>query len=232
MKITCLLTQYKRNHLRDQLESVYNQTLKPEQVIVFQNENHVDIQDLKKQYDFIHVQSDYNTKHFGRFTFCLNFSYDYCIVMDDDILPGAKCFESYVRQAEETNGIIGGIGRFLDTSDKNHTAKMSDVGKRNLTEVVWCCHLWLFRKKHLHNMFSIEPYTWDTGEDMHLCFTNKVRDNVPCYAAEQLTQEESSDIRNNQWSDDEFASFRTSSHRPLRNNIQKHFIEKYNLRSV
>ena len=47
MKICILLTQYKRNYLKQQLESIKNQSLQPNYLIVFQNENHVNIDDLK-----------------------------------------------------------------------------------------------------------------------------------------------------------------------------------------
>ena len=48
MKVGVLLTVWKRNHLEEQLKSVLNQTLKPDYLIVFQNGNHVNIDNLKK----------------------------------------------------------------------------------------------------------------------------------------------------------------------------------------
>ena len=47
MKIGVLLTQWKRHHLEKQLVQIYNQTIRPDYIIVFQNENHVDITELK-----------------------------------------------------------------------------------------------------------------------------------------------------------------------------------------
>ena len=41
MKVLVLLTVYKRNTLEDQLKSIYNQTLKPDYLVVFQNDDHV-----------------------------------------------------------------------------------------------------------------------------------------------------------------------------------------------
>ena len=40
MKLLVVLTQWKRKHLELQLKSIYSQTLKPDYVVVFQNENH------------------------------------------------------------------------------------------------------------------------------------------------------------------------------------------------
>ena len=98
MKIGLVLTQWKRNNLKYQLDSIYKQTLKPHYIVVFQNENHVDISDLKKQYNFIHVKSDYNTKYFGRFSYFFTLPVDICIVMDDDIIPGKNCIKNYIEQ--------------------------------------------------------------------------------------------------------------------------------------
>ena len=95
MKIGVLLTQWKRHHLEKQLVQIYNQTIRPDYIIVFQNENHVDITELKKKYNFIHVKSDYNTKYFGRFAYFFSIPVDICIVMDDDIIPGINCIKNY-----------------------------------------------------------------------------------------------------------------------------------------
>ena len=43
MKLLVVLTQYKRNHLEKQLCAINNQTIKPDYLVVFQNESHVDI---------------------------------------------------------------------------------------------------------------------------------------------------------------------------------------------
>ena len=118
MKFSLLLTVYKRSNIEKQLEAIYNQTIKPDYLIVFQNENNVSIEYLKKKYNFIHVKSDYNTKYFGRFSYCLNLPVDICIIMDDDIIPGKKCFKNYIEQCINLNGIIGGNGRPINCDNK------------------------------------------------------------------------------------------------------------------
>ena len=57
MKILVLLTVYKRNYLEQQLEAIKKQTLKPDYLIVYQNEEHINIEPLKKKYEFIHIKS-------------------------------------------------------------------------------------------------------------------------------------------------------------------------------
>ena len=111
MKLLVVLTQYKRNHLEKQIQAINNQTIKPDYLVVFQNENHVDITGLKEKYEFIHIKSDYNTKYFGRFATCFTFPVDICMVLDDDIIPGLNCLKNHMDQCIELNSIIGGNGR-------------------------------------------------------------------------------------------------------------------------
>ena len=80
MKLLVILTQYKRNHLEKQLVQMGKQTIKPDYLVVFQNESHIDISGLKEKYKFIHIKSDYNTKYFGRFDSCFTFPVDICMV--------------------------------------------------------------------------------------------------------------------------------------------------------
>tara|TARA_B100000575_G_scaffold294499_1_gene310856 strand:+ start:5289 stop:5996 length:708 start_codon:yes stop_codon:yes gene_type:complete len=227
MKIGLVLTQWKRNNLKYQLDSIYKQTLIPHYIVVFQNENHVDISDLKKQYDFIHVKSDYNTKYFGRFSYFFTLPVDICIVMDDDIIPGKNCIKNYIEQCIRKDGIIGGNGRIGYFSPYRNIVKQPcDVGVRNNTEQVdFVGHMWVFKKKCLYHMFGTKPFTYDTSEDMHLCFSNKVYGKINSYTAKQLTVDDMCDIAYNKLADDAFSSFKTTK-TSLRENVEKYWIEK------
>ena len=160
MKLLVVLTQYKRSHLEKQLIQMNKQTIKPDYLVVFQNENHIDISDLKEKYEFIHIKSDYNTNFFGRFAACFTFPVDICMVLDDDIIPGTNCLTNYMEQCIELNSIIGGNGRFgINNPNKGNGLKQPpDVGIRaKYTLVDFVGHLWCFKKEWLHYMFSIKP---------------------------------------------------------------------------
>ena len=233
MKFIVVLTQYKRNNLEKQLIQIKKQTLQPDYVVVFQNENHVDISDLKSKYKFIHIKSDYNTKFFGRFAACFTFPVDICIVMDDDIIPGINCFQNYINQCIELNSIIGGNGRFgINNKQRRNLKYYGDVGIRPEPVVVdFVGHLWCFKKECLYSMFSIEPFTYDTGEDMHLCFSNKVKNSIKSYTAKQTSIDDSCDITHNKLSSDVHASYITTPNE-LRSNVEKYFMDKYHLELI
>lgn len=231
MNLLVVLTQYKRNNLEKQLQSINNQTIKPDFLVVFQNENHVDISNLKNKYNFIHIKSDYNTKYFGRFASCFTFPVDICMVLDDDIIPGPNCLKNYMEQCIKLNAIIGGNGR-IGINNPYKLNKPRDVGIRNNHVLVdFVGHLWCFKKDWLHYMFSIKPFTYDTGEDMHLCFTSKVLGNINSYTAKQSCSNDMCDITNNNLASDLYSSYKVTS-QELRSNVEKYFIENYKLQLI
>lgn len=232
MKVCVLLTQWKRNNLEQQLKFIMKQTNKVDYLIVFQNDRHVDIEHLKSKYNFIHVRSDYNTKYFGRFAYLLSIPADICIVMDDDVIPGINCVKNYVTQCVEKNGIIGGNGRigllskaFHEKNGTKSTAiQPSDVGLRGGSKVDFVGHVWCFKKDWLNYMFRIKPCTYDTGEDMHLCFSSKVYGGISSYVAEHKELNDCGDIAYNKLATDEFSSYRTTP-QELRKSVERYWLE-------
>mgnify|MGYP001442468499 CR=1 FL=1 len=233
MSLLVVLTQYKRNHLEKQLELINNQTIKPDYLVVFQNENHVDISHLKNKYNFIHIKSDYNTKYFGRFASCFTFPVDICMVLDDDIMPGSNCLKNYMDQCINLNAIIGGNGRIgINNPNKSRLNQPGDIGCRGSHCLVdFVGHLWCFKKDWLYYMFAIKPFTQDTGEDMHLCFSSKVLGNINSYLAKQNNYEDMCDISHNQYACDEHSSYKITKPE-LRSNVEKYFIENYKLELI
>lgn len=230
-KLLVVLTQYKRNHLEEQLESINNQTVKPDYLVVLQNENHVDITHLKNKYDFIHIHSDFNTKFFGRFANCFVYPVDICMILDDDIIPGKNCLKNYMEQCLLLNSIIGGNGR-IGYNNNSKLKRPREVGIRNENTLVdFVGHIWCFKKEWLHYMFAINPFTYDTGEDMHLCYSSKVLGDIKSYVGKQTNKEDMCDIKNNAYAGDNFASYRTTSGK-LRKDIENYFIENHNLELI
>jgi hypothetical protein len=233
MKLLVVLTQYKRNNLEKQLEQIKEQTIKPDYIVVFQNENHIDITNIKNKHDFIHIKSDYNTKYFGRFAACFTFPVDICCVLDDDIIPGVNCIKNYVSQCIELNSIIGGNGRIAYRNvnkDKLHIVQ--DIGSRpSYVKVDFVGHLWCFKKDWLYYMFGIKPFSYETGEDMHLCLSSKLLGNINSYTAKQLNKDDMCDIYYNKLSTDEFSSYKTTSNKS-RNDIIDFFVDKHMLQLI
>lgn len=223
--LTVLLTVYRRNNWKAQLKALDEQTLRPKRVVVFQNEAHQRVGRrylAKKGVDYVYNSS--NTGYFGRFAHLLTATTDYVAVLDDDIIPGKRCLENYFQQATELTAIIGGNGRIARTNPfLSQLEQPPDVGVRPDPVLVdFVGHMWLFETRLLHDMFSVTPHTFSTGEDMHLCFSAKLRSGVPSFVAGQGTLEESCDVRMNKLASDDFASYRTTP-KTDRENVERYF---------
>ena len=219
-----ILTQFKRENLALQLEAIKNQTKKPDLIIVFQNELHVDIEELKELYDFHHVQNTFNTKYFGRFSYCLNFNANSIIIMDDDIVPGPYCFESYINQMKSLDAIVGGNGRIAEINpNKDKLYHPPDIGIRPKSILVdFVGHLWCFKHEWIHKMFTIKPLTLQTGEDMHFCFSLKLASNISSYTGSQKSVNECCDTCDNVLGTDDLASYKITKN-DTRIDVEKYF---------
>jgi len=232
MKVAVILTQYKRSHIERQLMALQNQTLKVDTTVVFQNEMHVVIEHLKNKYNFKHVRSDINTKYFGRFAFGFSLDADIIIVMDDDIIPGKNFVKNFTEQCIELNGIIGGNGRIATLNKDKTLVQPSDISlTQQSVKVDFVGHTWCIKKEWLHYMFAIPPLTYDTGEDMHLCFSSKLLGGINSYMAKQSCLEDHCDITRNRFADDNFASFRTTS-KESRVAVERYFKDNYNVEFI
>jgi hypothetical protein len=137
-----------------------------------------------------------------------------------------------MEQCINLNGIIGGNGRIgMNNSDRKNLKFPLECGIRKSILVDFVGHLWCFKKDWLYYMFSIKPFTYDTGEDMHLCFTSKLLGNISSYVAEQSIKDDRCDIYDNKLANDEYSSYKTTSSQ-LRSNIEKYFIENYKLKLI
>lgn len=226
--LTVLLTVFKRKTLGLQLKALSAQSIAPKQVVVYHDENHRKIPKRSLLRRGISVtENSFNTKFIGRFAYLINAPTEWVAVIDDDIIPGAFCLENYLAQAEQTGGIIGGMGRIARSNPlKDGLTQPPDVGIRPDPVLVdFVGHMWLFRKQQLFDMFAYPPVTYATGEDMHLCFSSKLRSGVPSFAGGQRSDEESCDTSMNKYAADEHAAY---LHMPKseREAVEKYFADK------
>ena len=77
-------------------------------------------------------------------------------------------------------------------------------------------------------MFSHKPYTLETGEDMHLCFSAKLSANIPSLVGEQVKKEDECDITNNALGGDAHSSYLISERdgHKLRREVQEYWVKK------
>jgi hypothetical protein len=176
MSITAVLNLFKRPHtLIQQLEAVQNQSIPPENIIIWKN--YVDgivmpsiPEHLKK--NVITIEASKNFGVWGRFTCGLLVNSKYICVFDDDTIPGHDWFKNCVETMKTHSGLLGTIGlRFHRGTGYNiqHPRFGWDGKNANVEQVDIVGHAWFFEQKWLHYLWECYP-DYDTllvaGEDI------------------------------------------------------------------
>lgn len=171
--ITAILNGYKRpQFLKEQVEAIQNQTVKPAEIMLWQNSSEGFDPELTSK-----LTTASSNKNFGvwaRFAYALNAKTEYICVFDDDTIPGPMWFENCLNTMKSHEGLLGGIGlvynsengylpntRFGWANPNNKPVQVDIVG-----------HAWFFKREWLSTMFrELPPEGFDVvGEDMHFSY--------------------------------------------------------------
>jgi hypothetical protein len=171
-ELTIILTVFKRSSCEEQLERLKIQTLE-HNVIIYQNETHVDISRLRNKYSFKHIHSlDINFKFYGRFALPLLLDTEYCCILDDDLLPNPDWLMATKFACQNFNAIIGSNGRILLNHSLEHQ-KCIDLPQKNVL-VDYVGHSWFFRTEWIKNLWTHSIPTFENGEDISFCAANNL----------------------------------------------------------
>lgn len=189
--ISVVLNLYKRDSvLREQVEAVLNQSIKPKELILFVDstkkkgdnvaESCIKVessnlyrlpQDLLEKFDNI-IQVENNVGVWGRFAGGLLAKSKFVCFFDDDTIPAHRWLESCFLECLKKDGLYGAIGIISNDLSKYPFDKYYKVGwehkpphTRNNTktmEVDFCGHSWFVKKDYLGAMWlnSSEMYAF------------------------------------------------------------------------
>jgi len=175
MNITVILNGYKRgSHLEKQLEAIEQQTIKPNEILLWQN--------FGEQFDSsltnktIHANCNHNFGVWARFAYALNAKSEFICVFDDDTIPGKKWFENCLNTIQIYDGLLGTIG--VKFQSKNTYQPIIRHGwaepNESVTQVDIVGHSWFFRREWLSTFWRELPNISDSnlvGEDIHFSYT-------------------------------------------------------------
>jgi glycosyltransferase involved in cell wall biosynthesis len=173
-QVAVVLNVYKRASIfRDQLNAINNQTIKPIEILVWENGNETVPPDLK---DGIKIaRSNHNFGVWARFAYALNASADFICVLDDDTIPGNRWIENCLQTIKETPGLLGARGVIFD--NKHSYSMNHDVGiykpNEQTTQVDIVGHSWFFKKEWLYKFWSNADEKFQNelaGEDIHFAY--------------------------------------------------------------
>ncbi|XP_020112573.1 uncharacterized protein LOC109727091 [Ananas comosus] len=194
-KIAVILNHFKRKTLCAQLDSLLNQTLPFHQVWVlsFGSPNELSLRRIVEGYNnsrISFISSSYDFKYYGRFQMALQTESDFVYIVDDDMIPGKKMLEilAHVGGTDKyKNAVLGSIGRILPFRQKDFTfpsyrkfrSKEAglylpdpayDIAVERIVQVDFLSSSWFLSADLIKTLFIETPFTFMTGEDLHLSY--------------------------------------------------------------
>ena len=184
--IVIVISVWKRNNIERQLMQVKNQSIlknKKTNIIIFQNSNHINIDDIVNKWkqqniftdkvDITFIHSPIETGYFGRFIIPLTSSVNsnsYFFICDDDVIWGNKYFENMVRVVNEGH-LATRNGRIVNEHYKEMS--IAKVGKKQICynediEYDFGGHIWCGRISWLRKAWNHIPFSFENSEDFWL----------------------------------------------------------------
>lgn len=192
-KVTVILNHFKHKTLCAQLDSLLHQTLPFHHVWVlsFGSPNEQSLKSIVDSYNnsrISFISSTYDFKYYGRFQVALQTEADLVYILDDDMIPGKKMLQilSHVAGTEKyKNSVLGSIGRILPFRQKDFTFpsyrkfRSKEAGlylpdpaygitTDRIVQVDFLSSSWFLSAEHVKTLFIETPFTFMTGEDLHL----------------------------------------------------------------
>jgi hypothetical protein len=183
--VTVILNGFKRSsHFGSQLNAIKNQTLRPKEILLWQNKG--EDFDINLTNQTTHANCNKNLGVWARFAFALNARTEYVCVFDDDTIPGTKWLENCYNTIQNYDGLLGTIG--VKFSNENNYLENVRVGwdrPNENTEVVDIVgHSWFFKREDLATFWRELPdldHSPLVGEDMHFSYTLQKYTNKKTY---------------------------------------------------
>ncbi|MBL4900968.1 MAG: glycosyltransferase [Colwellia sp.] len=172
--VAVVLNAFKRTeYLELQLDAIENQTVKPSEIFVWQNEGGIIDENLK--YRFTLAQCSDNLGVWARFAYALNIDADYICIFDDDTIPGHRWLENCIDTIKDYDGLLGTRGLRYMSSKRYHPFEHYGWGNPNeeTIQVDIVGHAWFFKREHLAHFWSELPAqdaSKIAGEDIHFSY--------------------------------------------------------------
>lgn len=180
--ITVILNGYKRgNRLDEQLEAIQNQTIQPDEILLWYNSPD---DDTEINYNIgTKIPAAYCNYNFGvwaRFYYAFNSKNPYVCVFDDDTIPGERWLENCVETMKTHEGLLGTVGLLylnpLPPENSSYYERYLRFGwpgnNNSAIEVDLVGHSWFFKREWLSHMVRElpDPKYNTCGEDMHFSY--------------------------------------------------------------
>ncbi|KAH7425782.1 hypothetical protein KP509_11G070700 [Ceratopteris richardii] len=202
-KITVILNHFRRKTLCAQLDALKQQTIPVHKiwVLAFGSPREDRFRQIVEAYNDSRINfitSSYDFKYYGRFQMALQSDdADYLYILDDDMIPGNKMLQILSHVAgtyKYRNSVLGSIGRVLPFQQRDFTFPsyrrlvsreaglylpdpVYNIIVDRIVQVDFLSSSWFLSFELLKTMFMETPFTFATGENLHLSYQlQKYRD--------------------------------------------------------
>jgi len=172
--ITAILNGYKRpQFLKEQIDAIKNQTIPPEEIMLWQN--HTEGFDAELTSQLTTASCNKNMGVWARFAFALNAKTEYICIFDDDTIPGSMWFENCISTMKTHEGLLGTVGLIYETPNSyrpNTRYGWTEINNPKTIRVDIVGHAWFFKREWLSAFWrELPPPDLTTvGEDMHFSY--------------------------------------------------------------
>lgn len=174
-KVAVVLTAWKRNYFQEQLAALRAQTVQPATYYLYQNGGHLDLDSFCNDNGIILVKSEHDFKYFGRFTVPLVIPEEFCLVLDDNVIPGNRWLETCFDRYDAYGCAVGMEGRIVRKDGTPTFAGWVDMTEMHPIPcrdglgafVDFILHGYFFRTEWIHHFWAKKPVSLDFGEDFH-----------------------------------------------------------------
>jgi len=188
--VTVILTAWRRNYFFLQVPAILAQSVRPAEIIVYQNEAHLDLDPLRERFGLRVVQAkDKNYKYHGRFTLPLLFDTEFTAIFDDDAIPGPRWLENCIRCHREHGGIVGANGRIVKADGSFRTIENAPFSSDTQADFVG--HCWFFRTAWIRHLWTEPQPTLHNAEDIAFCAACGIHGGLPAHVPRQDAQDRS-----------------------------------------
>jgi hypothetical protein len=173
--VTVILNGYKRpQFLQEQVDAVNNQTVKPTEIMLWQNLT--DGFDKSLTDTLTTAASNKNFGVWSRFAYALNAKTEYICMLDDDTIPCDMWLENCLETMKTHEGLLGTVGLIYRNPDSyfpNTRYGWADINNEETMRVDIVGHAWFFKREWLSAFWrELPPPDLNiVGEDMHFSYT-------------------------------------------------------------
>ncbi len=184
--VLVILTAYKRNYFKEQIEAIKVQKgVNIKKILLWQNGDYVNV-DFLRDYGVEIIKSDSNIKYHGRFTLPLLFdNIEYTAIFDDDTICSEGWLQNAIRCVDEKNGIAGQNGRTYNPNTKLYTGIGDDGYCPDDIKVDLVGHCWVFKTEWVRFLWAQKQASYETGEDIQFCMSARYHGNISSYCVKQ-----------------------------------------------